>query len=124
MVVGAFFLVNLFVGITIDRYDRLKEKADWKSLLNDDEHYQWFQIQKLVFGTKPKRRQPPPATWLRRCVFHLVGSGVFDKIILVSIVVNMVRGGDDSPVSLGGVVAPIRPSAQIERTHICRCTPS
>lgn len=89
IILGSYFLINLFVGVTIDRYERLKERADMKAILNDEEQYQWFLIRRMVFGAAPRRRKAPPAGAARRRLHAVAASGAFDRIVLACIVLNM-----------------------------------
>ena len=78
IIVCCFFMLNLFVGVTIERFVRLKEAAENKSLLLSDEQKQWVEIQSILMTCAPqvcnRRRQtgryfeyPPHNIFRIRC---------------------------------------------------------
>jgi Ca2+-binding EF-hand superfamily protein len=58
---GSFFMVNLFVGVVIDNFNRLKSvMGDGQLLLLTPEQKKWLRIQRLMNKTRPNRVFPMP----------------------------------------------------------------
>jgi len=90
IIVGSFFVMNLFVGVTIDKFNEMKEKQEGKSVFLTAEQRNWVSIQKLLVDIKPMRSFVEPEGPLRKWVFSLVVSDVFDGFILSMIILNTV----------------------------------
>ena len=56
IIVGSFFIMNLFVAVVIDRFNRLKAENDGISALLTPEQQQWIKLQKMMMKVKPKKR--------------------------------------------------------------------
>ena len=52
IIVGAFFLLNLFVGVVISTFNRQKDSIDLKDLLTDKQR-EWLEIRTLTLAAKP-----------------------------------------------------------------------
>ena len=89
IVVGGFFVINLFVGVTIDKFNEMKEKQEGNSMFMTEEQKTWVAIQKLISGAKPSRYPQPPEDKGRGAVFKLVVSDGFDVFIMSAIMVNI-----------------------------------
>ena len=89
IVVGGFFVINLFVGVTIDKFNEMKEKQEGNSMFMTEEQKTWVQIQKLISSAKPSRYPQPPADKGRASVFKFVISDGFDGGIMAAIMVNI-----------------------------------
>jgi hypothetical protein len=48
IVEGSFFIWNLFVGVTIDKFNEMKDKQEGRSVFLTEEQRIWVSIQKLV----------------------------------------------------------------------------
>ena len=46
ILIGAFFMLNLFVGVVIDTFTKLKDMSDG-SILQTAEQMQWVKVQKV-----------------------------------------------------------------------------
>eukprot|EP00966_Prymnesium_polylepis_P063177 1466523-Prymnesium_polylepis.2 len=61
MFVGSFFALNLFVGVVVDNFNRIKSEKDGSAHLTSGQA-QWVDIMKATMGQKPKikvsRRAP------------------------------------------------------------------
>mmetsp|Transcript_6417 Transcript_6417/g.22602 ORF Transcript_6417/g.22602 Transcript_6417/m.22602 type:complete len:1664 (+) Transcript_6417:339-5330(+) len=89
IVVGSFFVMNLFVGVTIDKFNEMKEKQEGRSVFLTKEQQSWVSIQKLMAGIKPQRNLSEPEDPNRRAVFHIVMDDRFDAFILSMILLNV-----------------------------------
>jgi len=90
IIVGSFFVMNLFVGVTIDKFNEMKEKQEGKSVFLTNEQRNWVSIQKLLVDIKPMRSFVEPEGALRKAVFSLVITDYFDGFILSMIMLNVV----------------------------------
>ena len=55
MIIGSFFILNLFVGVVIATFNREKEKLG-KSFLLSDEQKEWLDMKLLIHRVKPKKK--------------------------------------------------------------------
>mmetsp|Transcript_3119 Transcript_3119/g.7221 ORF Transcript_3119/g.7221 Transcript_3119/m.7221 type:complete len:1718 (+) Transcript_3119:685-5838(+) len=90
IIVGSFFVMNLFVGVTIDKFNEMKEKQEGKSVFLTAEQRNWVSIQKLLVDIHPTKKQTEPEGYLRGAVFRLISSDHFDAFILTLIVLNII----------------------------------
>lgn len=86
IVIGAFFMLNLFVGVVVETYSRISAESSGSALLTPAQR-QWVKIQEVMMKTRPHRRPKRPRG-PRGCFFDLVTDPRFDKIILVCILAN------------------------------------
>mmetsp|Transcript_11321 Transcript_11321/g.26831 ORF Transcript_11321/g.26831 Transcript_11321/m.26831 type:complete len:1216 (+) Transcript_11321:1-3648(+) len=89
LVVCAFFVLNLFVGVTIDKFNDMKAKQEGRSLFLTEEQQNWLTIQKLLAACRPIRRFKPPEGGARRSVYDVVSSDWFDGFIMSMIMINV-----------------------------------
>mmetsp|Transcript_58370 Transcript_58370/g.186060 ORF Transcript_58370/g.186060 Transcript_58370/m.186060 type:complete len:1610 (+) Transcript_58370:485-5314(+) len=85
LIVGSFFVLNLFVGVTIDKFNEMKEKQEGKSVFLTQEQRNWVSIQKLMAGTAPTRAPAKPEGGFRLQAYYLVSSEEFDVFIMTMI---------------------------------------
>jgi hypothetical protein len=86
----AFFVLNLFVGVVIDNYNELKEKAtDTGGSPLTDGQTEWLKTIKRLLNMKARKRLKPPAQKLRFLVFRLAVHKLFDAFILAAICMNV-----------------------------------
>mmetsp|Transcript_19340 Transcript_19340/g.63041 ORF Transcript_19340/g.63041 Transcript_19340/m.63041 type:complete len:1899 (-) Transcript_19340:223-5919(-) len=87
IVLGAFILLNMTIGIVLDAFNRGKAENEGLSLLTD-EQTEWVRAQKSIIATRPlKKRSPPEQRW-RMPFFNIVTSDGFDASIMAVIVLN------------------------------------
>jgi len=89
IIVGSFFVMNLFVGVTIDKFNEMKDKQEGKSVFLTPEQRNWVAIQKLLVDIRPTRKMSVPDNAARRSVFHVVVSDEFETFILTLILLNV-----------------------------------
>lgn len=88
MIVGSFFLINLFVGVTIDKFNELARRSDSKPLLVTPSQWNWIQIHKLMVRAKPKRGITRKEGSLSDISYKLIQTSLFENFILVCIIAN------------------------------------
>ena len=89
IIIGAFFVMNLFVGVTIDKFNEMKEKQE-KSVFLTDEQQSWVTIQRLLVGIRLKKTANRPLNRMRNFIYDIVTSRRFESLILTLIMVNIV----------------------------------
>jgi hypothetical protein len=86
ILVGSFFFLNAFVGVTIDNFSRSKEGTN----LATKEQKEWIQLTDAVLNTKPLKRPRQPRSATRRKAFQIVQSGWFEPFIMGCILLNAI----------------------------------
>ncbi|TMW67789.1 hypothetical protein Poli38472_007461 [Pythium oligandrum] len=89
MMVGSFFVVNLFVGIIIDNFNSMKAKLGGEIFLTEDQK-KWIEAQKAASRVGPIRKLRRPNHHLRGLVFDIVKRRRFEWFIMICIIVNTV----------------------------------
>ena len=92
--VGSFFAINLFVGVVVDNFNRLKQEAEEEggeggSATMTPEQAQWVETMKGKTNQKPAPAPIPPENCVRRFFFHIVTSAAFDSFIIGVIIANV-----------------------------------
>lgn len=71
MIVGYFFIKNLFVGVVIAGYNRESEKTG-QSISLTEEQRKLLETELLTFRIKPLYRHQKPKNKCRACVFSMM----------------------------------------------------
>lgn len=87
MVVGSFILINLFVGVTIEKFYKLKEENEGRLMLTEAQE-QWRTITQMMLNSKPKLTVTRPASGLPRIAFRIVQTRSFEFAIVACIAAN------------------------------------
>ena len=96
MFVGCYFAMNLFVGVIVDNFNRIKKEAEsGGSATMTAEQQQWVDTMKRAAREKPAKVTRPPAGLLRGLTFRVVNSTFFDNLIMAVIVANVIVMGCD-----------------------------
>ena len=79
VIFGVLFATNVFVGVVIDEFNRIRRMYDGSATLTE-EQIKWVNTQKLIFRLRPERVQvqEPPATqpkrrWCFRLIYDATG---------------------------------------------------
>lgn len=88
MIIGSFFLLNLFVGVTIDKFNELARKTDLKPLLFTTSQWNWVQIHELMVRAKPKRSIARKEGSVPDLAYKFVTTHIFENAILLCILAN------------------------------------
>eukprot|EP01084_Bolivina_argentea_P090848 163604_1 len=91
MLLGAIFMMNLFVGVMIDNFKRVKNHKGAVFVTKEQE--EWQKMQKLVNKVKPKKKFQRPNGWFRNLCFDIMMRPNFDFFITICIIVNSVVMG-------------------------------
>lgn len=88
LLLGAFFILELFVGVIVNNFARMKELKGCG--LMTAAQREWALAQSFVMKIKPERRFMRPTTWLRAACYDLVINPLFDGVIVGFILLNTV----------------------------------
>merc|ERR1711968_68135 len=83
----AFLLLNLFVGVVVDNFDKMKKEGI--SLVTDEQQL-WINSQQMALECAPIRKPTPPAQPLRKLAYDLVESKPFELSIMACILLNVI----------------------------------
>lgn len=89
MILGSQFILNLFVGVIMDNFNKIKEKEEMGSLFVTEDQKAWIDAQRMGLAQKLSKRIEPP-DGMRKIVFNLVEHDVFEGIITFFISVNTI----------------------------------
>jgi len=87
IIVGSFFILNLFVGIVISTFNREKERLG-RSFLLTDKQKEWLDIKLLLFRSKPKKVYQSHSNAARKFLYAVQNSPKFDAFIMICIIIN------------------------------------
>ncbi|XP_037004239.2 sodium channel protein type 11 subunit alpha [Artibeus jamaicensis] len=90
IIFGSFFTLNLFIGIIIDNFNQQQKKLGGQDIFLTDEQKKYYNAMKKLGSKKPQKPIPRPLNKCQGLVFDLVTSQVFDGIIIILILLNMV----------------------------------
>jgi hypothetical protein len=88
-IVFAFLMLNVFVGVVIDNYNKMKEESEGSALLTDGQKL-WVETMKLALSSNvPERMKPPNEEWRMR-FFKIVEATWFEVMIMGFIMSNTI----------------------------------
>ncbi|XP_062858689.1 sodium channel protein type 4 subunit alpha A [Trichomycterus rosablanca] len=90
IIFGAFFTLNLFIGVIIDNFNQQKQKFGGEDLFMTEEQKKYYNAMKKLGSKKPVKPIPRPANKLQGMVFDFISQQIFDIFIMVLICLNMV----------------------------------
>jgi hypothetical protein len=87
MLVGTFFIIQLFVGVVIEHFNRMKEKLDGTFLLSSTQR-EWLLINDAMLSLRPMRKTRVPQSRIRRMCYNFAHDRTVDIGILICILLN------------------------------------
>ncbi|XP_041434488.1 sodium channel protein type 4 subunit alpha isoform X4 [Xenopus laevis] len=90
IIFGAFFTLNLFIGVIIDNFNQQKKKFGGKDIFMTEEQKKYYNAMKKLGSKKPQKPIPRPTNKIQGLVFDLVTKQAFDIVIMILICLNMV----------------------------------
>ncbi|XP_066554832.1 sodium channel protein type 4 subunit alpha B [Amia ocellicauda] len=90
IIFGAFFTLNLFIGVIIDNFNQQKKKFGGKDIFMTEEQKKYYNAMKKLGSKKPQKPIPRPLNKIQGLVFDFVSKQFFDIFIMVLICLNMV----------------------------------
>eukprot|EP00945_MAST-04E_sp_MAST-4E-sp1_P008438 g8438.t1 len=89
MLVGCFFVMNLFVGVLLDNFERIKNELGENGLLTEAQ-LEWVRSIKVISKTLPLPKVPPPDSGIRKKCWEITQNPSFDEFIMGCIGVNTI----------------------------------
>jgi hypothetical protein len=89
IIVGSFFMINLFVGVVISTFNREKEKLGKNFMLTKGQKA-WKEQKMMLIKAKPLIKTRYPENRCRQIFFKLAKNKHFDNIILAAIILNTI----------------------------------
>ncbi|CBN75915.1 similar to sodium channel, voltage-gated, type IX, alpha isoform 5 [Ectocarpus siliculosus] len=90
MLLGAYLVMNLFVGVIVDNFKKMKARAEEGGLLVTEHQRLWIKTQLIMRRLRPMKRPQPPPGRLGSSCFRLINLPWFDPAVMVCIVLNTV----------------------------------
>ncbi|KAK6473101.1 sodium channel protein type 4 subunit alpha B isoform X1 [Huso huso] len=90
IIFGAFFTLNLFIGVIIDNFNQQKKKFGGKDIFMTEEQKKYYNAMKKLGSKKPQKPIPRPQNKVQGVVFDIITKQAFDILIMVLICLNMV----------------------------------
>ncbi|XP_063156582.1 sodium channel protein type 4 subunit alpha isoform X1 [Candoia aspera] len=90
IIFGAFFTLNLFIGVIIDNFNQQKKKFGGKDIFMTEEQKKYYNAMKKLGSKKPVKPIPRPQNKYQGMIFDLVTQQAFDIVIMILICLNMV----------------------------------
>ncbi|XP_075437097.1 sodium channel protein type 4 subunit alpha isoform X2 [Ascaphus truei] len=90
IIFGAFFTLNLFIGVIIDNFNQQKKKFGGKDIFMTEEQKKYYNAMKKLGSKKPQKPIPRPQNKIQGVAYDIVSKQVFDIVIMVLICLNMV----------------------------------
>lgn len=88
-IVCNFLMLNVFVGVVIDNYNKMKEEGSGSGLLTENQKV-WVETMKLMMSTSPQRPMLEPKNAFRAAIFRKVQNSWFEMGIMGCIGLNTV----------------------------------
>lgn len=105
LIFGAFFVLELFVGVTIDNFKKIRQETG-RGLMTESQK-NWARTQQFVSRIRPMRKMQKPTHSIRARCFDIVSAESnpnFDRFITLSIILSSVASASisfgDSEVKL------------------------
>ncbi|CAI5789883.1 channel type 4 subunit alpha-like [Podarcis lilfordi] len=99
IIFGAFFTLNLFIGVIIDNFNQQKKKIKIQSshrtlkrkdIFMTEEQKKYYNAMKKLGSKKPQKPIPRPQNKYQAMIFDFVTQQAFDIVIMILICLNMV----------------------------------
>jgi len=90
IILGAFFILKLFIGVIIDNFNRLKQQyEDGVGIFLTPGQRNWINTLKAASLKKPSRRLTRPTSKWRAALFDFIHTKYFEFFIMSVILLNM-----------------------------------
>jgi hypothetical protein len=88
--VGAFFFMNLFVGVLFMNFEAA-QKDEAAALLLDRKEVRWLDMMKMIINTKPEIIKIPKNKVSKTIYEYTKAETKFDFFIMICIILNMIQ---------------------------------
>ncbi|RLN91051.1 hypothetical protein BBJ28_00004364 [Nothophytophthora sp. Chile5] len=89
ILVGTFFVMQLFVGVVIENFNKMKEKLEGTYLLTSTQR-EWLAINEAMLKLRPRRKLRAPLDRTQRAFFRLAQSQNLEMVIMGCVMLNTV----------------------------------
>ena len=92
IILGSFFVLNLIVGVIIDKFSRMKqlyEDTGSTGIFLSSQQIDWLNTLKKAASKKPSRTAERPKNQFRGIIFDIVTNNYFEMTIMLIIGLNM-----------------------------------
>ncbi|XP_061549017.1 sodium channel, voltage-gated, type I-like, alpha [Phycodurus eques] len=90
IIFGAFFTLNLFIGVIIDNFNQQKRKFGGQDIFMTEEQKKYYNAMKKLGSKKPQKPIPRPSNKIQAYIFDITTMQAFDVVIMILIWLNMV----------------------------------
>lgn len=93
IIMGSFFILNLFIGVIIDNFNRLKQQYEDSGALGmflTPGQRSWVNTVKKTYYRKPRKQFKRPQNKFRAWLFDLILQKKFEVFIMSVILINMI----------------------------------
>ncbi|XP_028249067.1 sodium channel, voltage-gated, type I-like, alpha [Parambassis ranga] len=90
IIFGAFFTLNLFIGVIIDNFNQQKKKLGGQDIFMTEEQKKYYNAMKKLGSKKPQKPIPRPSNKIQGYIFDLITKQAFDILVMVLIFLNMI----------------------------------
>ncbi|XP_040912356.1 sodium channel, voltage-gated, type I-like, alpha isoform X2 [Toxotes jaculatrix] len=90
IIFGAFFTLNLFIGVIIDNFNQQKKKFGGQDIFMTEEQKKYYNAMKKLGSKKPQKPIPRPSNKIQAYIFDFTTKQAFDIVIMILIWLNMV----------------------------------
>lgn len=84
LIVGGFFVVNLFVGVIVDSFNQLRNEG---MLTLTESQKKWIDTQSVLMQNAPRKVPKRPNSW-RKYVYDVVITKQFESSVMIVILLN------------------------------------
>ena len=72
MVIGSIFMLNLFVGVIIDNFNKIKRKEEVGGIFVTESQRRWIEIQRLLINKPLLKLLAEPKNCFRKVIFRII----------------------------------------------------
>ena len=90
ILIGNLFILNLFVGIVIDKFNRLKDRMCGYSLMTSHQR-EWIETESATARLNLLKLEEPPESTIRLICWKIAVSQYFEAFIVICIIGSTVE---------------------------------
>eukprot|EP00958_Prasinococcus_capsulatus_P012482 scaffold1248_cov393-Prasinococcus_capsulatus_cf.AAC.4 len=94
MGIGYFFLINLFIGVIMDNFSKMREEAEQegrgRNIFLTEQQRAWVNLQSKLINAAPRRDAAPPDNGIRRFAFNLRGAKCYQILRDICVILDVV----------------------------------
>ena len=90
VLIGNLFILNLFVGIVIDKFNRLKDRMCGYSLMTSHQR-EWIETESATVRLNLLKKEDPPQSGIQAFCWKIAVSKYFEFFIIACIIASTVE---------------------------------